>query len=79
MVKGRIAILVRIGSVSRSFTKDRYFYVVSYLPNISVAQGMNHFTTDADARTIFETVAQKWFDRIEPAITIARKPMKSED
>jgi hypothetical protein len=60
----------------RTAKSDKEWRGVSYLPGIAIREDLNHFTSDADARTIVELVVQKWFDRVEPA---THAPTKSED
>ena len=64
------------GVGTRDGKNEKLWQGISYLPGIAIRQDLNHFTTEADAKTVVELVVEKWFTRIAPAL---HGPQKSED
>lgn len=64
------------GFGNKSEPNAKLWQGMSYLPNISIAPGLNHFTNEADAKQVVELVVQKWFDKVQPSYI--RTPNKGE-
>lgn len=53
--------------------------VKSYLPTAGIPDNLNRMSTPEQARAMAEAAVTKWFAAIEPAITMSRRPRRSDD